>query len=166
MPIDPRVAAMRGQMAGPMGQPPNPYMQGLQQPVQLQPQSGLGMQGQGPSINAGTGTLTPATMNAMAGGMPAQEQFEQGARMGDQADVLRDSSLEDVQGKMVGRVYVPASIFQHGAKVVQAFVARRKEKQQKEERAGARKEQSSMLVDWLRSQDTGAPASATPKGIE
>jgi hypothetical protein len=80
----------------------------------------------------------------------ANEQFAQGARQGDQADMLRGSALEPIRGKMVGRVYVPASIAEGGAKLIQAFVARKKEQEQKAERAAATESQSKLLADYLR----------------
>ena len=50
---------------------------------------------------------------------------------------------------MVGRVYVPASITQHGAKLIQAYVARQKEKQQREERRVASEEMSMLRRGYL-----------------
>lgn len=158
MPIDPRVAALRAGAGGPqMGQPPNPYLEGITQPIQ--PQSGLALaqqqrmpqQAPPPQPPAGgSPPLSAASAGLIAGAPQANEQFAQGQRAGDMADAMRQSSLEPVKGKMVGRVYVPASIFEGGAKIVQAFVARKKEQEQKEERSAAAKELSSLRADYAR----------------
>lgn len=129
-----------------------------QQPVPAQrPQSGLGLAGQGPAINAGVAPqqLRPADMAIMAGGLPSEERFQQGARQGAIADSMRESALEPIRGRMVGNVYVPASITEGGAKLIQAYVVRQKEKEQKSERAEARETQAGLLADWLKSQDGG-----------
>jgi hypothetical protein len=94
-------------------------------------------------------------MAIMAGGLPSEERFQQGARAGELADSMRESALEPIRGKMVGNIYVPASITEGGAKLIQAYVIRQKEKEQKTERAGARKEQAGLLAEWLKSQDGG-----------
>jgi hypothetical protein len=104
-------------------------------------------------------------MAVMSGGLPAQERFEQGARQGGIADSMRESALEPVMGKMVGNVYVPASITQHGAKMIQAWVVRQKEKDQKSERAGARETQAGLLADWLKNQDVNTPAPNPGAGV-
>jgi hypothetical protein len=101
--------------------------------------------------------LRPADMAIMAGGLPSEERFQQGARAGDLADSMRESSLEPIRGKMVGNIYVPASITEGGAKLMQAFVARKKEQEQKVERAAAREDQAKMLAAWVRGQGGGPP---------
>jgi hypothetical protein len=100
--------------------------------------------------------LTAGSANLVAGIPQANEQFAQGARQGDQADMLRKSSLEPIRGKMVGRVYVPASIAEGGAKLIQAYVARKKEQEQKAERAAATEEISKLRADYLRQFGEGA----------
>lgn len=54
-------------------------------------------------------------------------------------------------GGMVGNVYVPASITQHGAKLMEAYVARKKEQEQKEERRTASEEMSMLRSGYLES---------------
>lgn len=164
MPIDPRVAALRAGMGGPqVGQPVNPYMQGLQQPVQPNPpQSGLGMQGGGVNTGGMGNVLSAASANMVEGMPQANERFAQGQRMGDQADMLREKSLDgEPEGRMIGRIYVPGSIFQYGAKGIQAYVAMQKEKEQKSERSGAAEQQSGYLSKWLRSLTDEQAAAAT-----
>lgn len=180
MPIDPRMAAqvqaLRAQggptgvgpapglpapMPGgrPMGGPPIMAGPGAGVPpgVPAAPQSGLGLPQQGPSINAGIpAALQPGAANLVAGMPQAQERFSQGQRAGALSDELRQGSLEAPTGKMVGRVYVPASVTQHGAKLVQAWVAREKEKEQKEERRLASEEMSMLRSGYLESLKGGA----------
>jgi hypothetical protein len=74
------------------------------------------------------------------------------------ADELRQGSMDMPQGKMVGSVYVPASIAQHGAKLMQAYVARKKEQEQKEERRTASEEMSMLRSGYLESLK-GTPSS-------
>lgn len=137
--------------AGPPGVAPAPVAPG---PT---PQSGLGLPQQGPSINAGIpAALQPGAANLVAGMPQAQERFSQGQRAGALADELRQGSLDAPTGKMVGRVYVPASITQHGAKLVQAWVAREKEKEQKEERRTASEEMSMLRSGYLEALKGGA----------
>ena len=180
MPIDPRmlaqVQALRAQ-GGPTGVAPAPVPQmggrpaggppippgpgaggGAPMPgVPPAPQSGLGLPGQGQSINAGIPAhLQLGAQNLVAGMPQAQERFSQGQRAGTMADELRQGSMDMPQGKMVGRVYVPASIAQHGAKLVQAYVARQKEKEQKEERRVSSEEMSMLRSGFLESLRGGA----------
>jgi hypothetical protein len=61
-------------------------------------------------------------------------------------------------GKMVGRVYVPASITQGGAKLMQAWVARQKEQEQKEERRVASEEMSMLRQGFLDSLKGSGPS--------
>lgn len=174
-PIDPRMQmmqaqALRGGRGGPPGgmpmpgvppggMPPSPYAGG--------PQSGLGMPTAGVPTAAGapgpipgaapTGQMTPASANLVRGVPQAQERFSQGQRAGTLADELRASAMEPIRGRMVGRVYVPASIAEGGAKLMQAYVARKKEQEQKAERAGAKETESGLKADWLESLELGAP---------
>lgn len=180
MPIDPRmlaqVQALRAQ-GGPTGVAPAPIPQMGGRPVggppippgpgagggapmpgvpPAAPQSGLALN-QGPSINAGIpAALQPGAANLVAGMPQAQERFSQGQRAGTMADELRQGSLDMPKGKMVGRVYVPASIAQHGAKLMQAYVARQKEKEQKEERRVSSEEMSMLRSGYLESLKGGA----------
>ncbi len=168
--IDPRMLAQAQALRGPQGG--NPYMPNANpasigatppmapaQPVAPQgppPQSGLGLPGQG-GINAGIPTqLQPGASNLVAGMPQAQERFSQGQRQGVQADTLRQSASDPAMGKMVGNVYVPASITQHGAKLMEAYVVRQKEKEQKEERRGASEEMSMLRSGFLESLKGGA----------
>lgn len=81
----------------------------------------------------------------MAGMPGVQNRFSESQRQGALADELRgDNDPYKAGGKMVGRVYVPASITQHGAKLMQAYVARQKE-QKREEQARIGSEEMSML---------------------
>jgi len=179
MPIDPRmlaqVQALRAQggptgvtpvpaamqMGGrPVGGPPIPPGPGAAGGVGVPPapvQSGLGLPQQGPSVNAGIpAALQPGAANLVAGMPQAQERFSQGQRAGTMADELRQGSTEMPMGKMVGRVYVPASIAQKGAKLMQAYVARQKEKEQKEERRAASEEMSMLRSGFLEALKGGA----------
>lgn len=168
--IDPRMLAQAQALRGPQGG--NPYMPNANpasigatppmapaQPVAPQgppPQSGLGLPGQG-GINAGIPTqLQPGAANLVAGMPQAQERFSQGQRQGIQADELRQGSMQGAQGKMVGNIYVPASITQHGATLMKAYVARQKEKGQKEERRVASEEMSMLRSGFLESLRGGA----------
>ena len=167
--IDPRMLAQAQALRGPQGG--NPYMPNANpasigatppmapaQPVAPQgpPQSGLGLAGQG-GINAGIPTqLQPGAANLVAGMPQAQERFSQGQRQGVQADELRKSASDPAIGDMVGNVYVPASITQHGAKLMEAYVVRQKEKQQKEERRVASEEMSMLRSGFLESLSGGA----------
>ena len=169
MPIDPRMLAQAQALRGPQGG--NPYMPNANpasigatppmapaQPVAPRgaPQSGLGLPGQG-GINAGIPTqLQPGAANLVAGMPQAQERFSQGQRQGVQADTLRQSASDPAMGKMVGNVYVPASITQHGAKLMEAYVVRQKEKDQKEERRVASEEMSMLRSGFLESLKGGA----------
>lgn len=179
MPIDPRmaaqVAALRAQ-GGPTGVGPAPGLPapmpgGRPQggpPIMPGPgagipgapppaQSGLGLPQQVPSVNAGIpAALQPGAANLVAGMPQAQERFSQGQRAGALSDELRQGSLEAPTGKMVGRVYVPASITQHGAKLIQAYVARQKEKEQRDERRLASEEMSMLRSGYLESLKGGA----------
>ena len=168
MPIDPRmmaqVQALRAQ-GGPTGVgpalPPGAVNPGGGRPVggppipagpgAAPPQSGLGLPGQG-GVNSGIPTaLQPGASNLVAGMPQAQERFSQGQRQGVQADELRRGASEPVMGGMVGNVYVPASITQQGAKLMQAYVSRQKEKEQKEERRVASEEMSMLRSGFLES---------------
>ncbi len=172
-PIDPRMQMMQAQMlrgggppggmpmpgAPPGGFPGSPYAGG--------PQSGLGMPAAAVPTAAGapgpipgaapTGQITPASANLVRGVPQAQERFSQGQRSGTLADELRASSMEPIRGRMVGRIYVPASIAEGGAKLMQAYVARKKEQEQKSERAGAKETESGLKADWLESLELSAP---------
>lgn len=168
MPIDPRmlaqVQALRAQ-GGPTGVAPTappavapgPGVPPTAPPTA--PQSGLGLPAQG-GINAGIPTqLQPGAANLVAGMPQAQERFSQGQRQGVLADELRAGAMEPATGKMVGRVYVPAAITQHGAQLTKAFVARQKEKQQKEERRVAAEEMSMLRSGFLESLRGDSPSS-------
>lgn len=175
MPIDPRmlaqVQALRAQggptgvmptpgMAAPMpgggrprGGPPIPPGPGAAPP---QPVAPVPVQSQAPGagggINAGIPQHLTLGASDLVAGMPqAQERFSQGQRQGVLADELRQGAQQGAQGKMVGRVYVPASITQHGATLMKAYVARQKEKQQKEERRIASEEMSMLRSGFLES---------------
>ena len=167
-PIDPRqimqAQALRGQqhpgMPGMPGPPGIPGVPGAPGPMPATaappPQSGLGQAGQG-GINAGIPTELQLGASELVAGMPqARERFSQGQRQGVMADELRQGSMEGAQGKMVGRVYVPASITQHGATLMKAYVARQKEKQQKEERRVSSEEMSMLRSGYLESLRGGA----------
>lgn len=161
MPIDPRmmaqVQALRAQ-GGPTGVgpvPPAMQMGQANQPVGVPgapapAQSGLGLPLQ----------VTPQSAELVRGVPQAQERFSQGQRQGVQADELRASASEPVMGKMVGRVYVPASIAQHGAKLMERYVAEKKEQMQKSERAGAKETEAELKGDWLDSLELTAPPAA------
>ncbi len=173
---------MTGQFTpGPPGAPGarptgvNPYAAALRSPYAGGPQSGLGLPpgagvppapGMGPAVpQVAPGgmpqQLTPQAA-AMVGQFPgAQERFAQGERAGSLADELRRGSLEPARGRMVGRVYVPASITQHGAKLMQAWVARQKEQQQKEERRLASEEMSMLRRGYLESLSPGTGGAGT-----
>jgi hypothetical protein len=173
MPIDPRmaaqVAALRAQggptgiaptpgipapMPGgrPMGGPPIPPGPGAAAPQSMAP-------GAAPGINSGIPTALQPGASALVAGMPqAQERFSQGQRAGVMADELRQGSLDVPMGKMVGRVYVPASITQGGAKLMQAWVARQKEQEQKEERRVASEEMSMLRQGFLDSLKGSGPS--------
>ena len=113
--------------------------------------------GAGGGINAGIPAHLTVGASNLVGGMPqAQERFSQGQRQGVQADVLRQDAQGGAQGRMVGRVYVPASITQHGATLMKAYVARQKEKEQKEERRVASEEMSMLRSGFLESLRGGA----------
>ena len=140
------------------GVPGSPYAGG--------PQSGLGMPAAavptaagapGPIPGAAPTGITPASANLVRGVPQAQERFSQGQRAGTLSDELRASAMEPIRGRMVGRVYVPASIAEGGAKLMQAYVARKKEQEQKAERAGAKETESGLKADWLESLDLTAP---------
>jgi hypothetical protein len=189
MPIDPRMLAQVQALRGGGGLPPgtgmgppapgmgigqprvpvNPYAGGPQSGLGLTPAQRVpGMGGLAPVPGAaptGQPQLTPESA-ALVGGIPqARERFAQGERAGTLADQLRASSLTPTRGRMVGRVYVPASIAEGGAKLIQAYVARQKEKEQKAERAGAKETESGLLSDWLKSLgDTAGPAPAPGAG--
>lgn len=155
-PVPPPAAVAPGG-GRPMGGPPIAPGPGATQPgVPPAPQSGLGLPGQG-GINAGIPTQLQPGASALVAGMPqAQERFSQGQRQGVQADELRKGSMEGAQGKMVGNVYVPASITQHGATLMKAYVARQKEKDQKAERRVASEEMSMLRSGFLESLSGGA----------
>lgn len=173
MPIDPRMMSQAAMLRG-----QNPYMPGANPaaigtpipgggrpvpgppippgPGAAPPQS-VAPGGAGPGINSGIPQqLTPEAAGLVAGMPQAQERFSQGERQGAMADELRASSLEPVKGRMVGRIYVPASIAEGGAKLIQAYVARQKEQEQKEERRVASEEMSMLKSGFLESLKGGA----------
>lgn len=111
-------------------------------------------------INAGIPTtLQPGAANYLAGMPGVQNRFSEAERAGVLADELRgDTDPYGTGGKMVGRVYVPASITQHGAKLMQAFVARQKEKQRAEERRLASEEMGMLRRGYLEALSKGSPS--------
>lgn len=159
-PIDPRqlmqAQALRGGPPGgmpmpgvpPGGIPGSPYAGG--------PQSGLGLVT--PAAPASGGIPLTAESAAMQRGVPqARERFSQGQRMGDIASELRGQANDPAIGRMVGRTYVPASITQHGAKLMKQLESSLRERKQRKTRAGAVEEESGLIGDWLEELEFTAP---------